>query len=229
MTSRHNCDNPGCYQSTIMAATHDNSSVVLQGIARHINCLGEENRNTRKNALLGIQKDTIKKKPPLDSANLQHVFSELIKPLLKSFSDSVEKCRELSIEMVLAFMKEVPQSENQLAYIFPVLVQRLGQQEITEPAEELRLLLVELIKFMIESFKKSIGMYTDDCVKILQRTIVDPYSEVRKESCKCASLLAEFAPQHFYMQSESLVKPLLVSLTHQHSKVRTIVVQTLGN
>ncbi|XP_005100812.1 dynein assembly factor 5, axonemal [Aplysia californica] len=211
-----------------MAATHENSSVVLQGIARHVNCLGEENRNTRKNALLGIQKDTVKRRPPLDSPDLQLVFSEIMKPLLKAFSDPVEKCRELSVEMVLSFMRNVPTCESYLSYIFPVLVQRLGQQEISEPSEEIRLLLIELVMLMVKSSSANIGVYVDDCVRILQRTIVDPFPEVRKESCKCASLLAKSSPQYFYMQSESLVKPLLLTLSHQHSKVRTIVVETIG-
>ena len=115
-----------------MAATHENSTVVLQGIARHINCLGEENRKTRQNALLGIQKDTIKRQPPLGPPDMQQVFSEILKPLLKAFSDPVEKCRELSIDMVLAFMKCLPQNDGNLSYIFPILVQRLGQQDIVD-------------------------------------------------------------------------------------------------
>lgn len=211
-----------------MAATGENSNVVLQAIARHINCLGDDNRNTRRNALQNLKAETLNRKEPLEASDLKIILNELLKPLLKSFSDPVEKCRELSINMVLSFMKLLQDQENFLSYIIPVLVQRLGQQEMVEPSEEIRANLIELLMFLIESNKSKIGVYVDDSVRILQRTIVDPFPEVKKESCKCTSLLAQSSPHYFYMQSESLVKPLLLSIAHQHSKVRVIVVETIG-
>lgn len=211
-----------------MAATDENSNAVLQGLARHVNCLGEENRNTRRNALMSIKKETVDRKPALENTELQLVFSELLKPLLKSLSDPVEKCRELSISILFSFFRRASNPENYLSYTIPVLVQRLGQQEITEPSEEIRLQLLEFLVFIIESCGKKIAVYVEDCVRILQRTILDPYADVKKESCRCSSLLAKSSPEHFYMQAESLVKPLLMCIAHQHSKVRVIVVETIG-
>ncbi|PVD38342.1 hypothetical protein C0Q70_00954 [Pomacea canaliculata] len=187
-----------------MAGVEENSSAVLQGIARHVNCLKEDNRNTRKRALEDIKKDTQGRNPAFEASELQLVFSELLKPLLKGFSDPVEKCRELSIGIVQWFLENVPCPEESLSYVFPILVQRLGQQEIVESSEEIRFKLVEL-------------------------TLVDPYPEVKKESCKCASEIAKTVPQYFYSTSEHLIKPLLLSITHQHSKIRALVVETLGD
>ncbi|CAL1545836.1 unnamed protein product [Lymnaea stagnalis] len=212
-----------------MAGTDENSNASKQGLARYINCLGEENRNTRRNALINIQKETVDRNPPLETHELQTAFTELIKPLLKSFSDSVEKCRELSIGIVYSFLKKVPSPEDYLSYTIPVLVQRLGQQDILETSEEIRAHLIEMLIFLIEKSGEKFGIYVDDCVRILQRTILDPFPEVKKESCKCASLLTDIVPRHFYMQSDSLIKPLLQSISHQHSKVRITVVETIGS
>ncbi|KAJ8319390.1 hypothetical protein KUTeg_004481 [Tegillarca granosa] len=212
-----------------MATVDQNSNAVLQGIARHVNCLSEENRNTRKRALEGIRKDTFGRKEQLEAEESQLIFNELLKPLLKELSDPVEKCRELSINLLQDFLRKAQTPEESLPYLIPVLVQRLGQQEIVETSEELRLMLVEMLTGIVERSGKKISLYVDDYVRILQRTIVDPFPDVKKESCKCASVLAKSVPEVFHMQSETLINPLLKSIAHQHSKVRTIVVETIGD
>ena len=211
-----------------MAAVDQNSNAVLQGLARHINCLGEDNKMARRRALESIKKDTVERKPALSSSELKSLFSDLLKPLLKEFSDPMERCREISVDTVKKFLSLIPSPEDSLPYIMPVLVQRLGQPEVIEPSEELRLQVVELLKQIIESSGKKNSVYLDDIIRILQRTIIDPYPEVKKLSCHCASTLAKAVPEYFHAQSESLIKPLLLSISHQHAKVRTVVVQTIG-
>ena len=211
-----------------MATVDQNSNAVLQGIARHLNCLTEENRNIRKKAIEGLRIETIDKTPPLDPESLNLVFSQIFKPLLKLLSDPVEKCRELSVAMISDFLKQVQKPDENLPYIIPVLCQRLGQQEIIETSEEVRLSSVKLLYQIMEFSGKKLSVYLDDIIRILQRTLIDPYPEVKKQSCYCSSLLAKTIPEYFHAQTESLVKPLLMSITHQHSKVRTLVIETLG-
>ena len=67
-----------------------------------------------------------------------------------------------------------------LPYVIPTCVQRLGQQEITETCEELRLLLMELLTALVDVCKEKMAMYIDDLVKILQKTIADPFHHVKK-------------------------------------------------
>ncbi|XP_069124070.1 dynein axonemal assembly factor 5-like [Argopecten irradians] len=212
-----------------MATIDQNSNSVLQGIARHINCLSEDNRNTRKRALEGIRKDTVGRKPSLEQEETGVIFSEIIKPLLKCFSDPVEKCRELAIHLVKDFLQTITEPQENLPYIIPILVQRLGQQDIIEPSEELRLDLTGLLLNIVEFSGKKMAAYLDDCIKILTKTIIDPYPEVRKESCKCAAKFAKAIPEYFQMMSELLIKPLLMTITHQHSRVRVIVIETIGD
>ncbi|XP_038066344.1 dynein assembly factor 5, axonemal-like isoform X2 [Patiria miniata] len=202
---------------------------ILQAVTRHINCLSENNRATKKRALESIRRETLGKKPALDPEILQRVFDSLLKPLLKCFADSVERCRELAIDAVSEFLDAVPMPEGSLPYLMPTVVQRLGNQEIVETSEELRLSLVSLLVKLSELTKKKIAPYLDDLVKILQRTIVDPFPDVRRESCKCTSLVARSIPEHFHMQSESLITPLLHCISHQHAKVRTQCTLTIGD
>ena len=46
-----------------------------------------------------------------------------------------------------------------------------------------------------------------------------------QESCQCTNVLAAAVPDQFYFQANSLVTPLLKSLSHQHSKVRVSCIQ----
>ena len=53
-------------------------------------------------------------------------------------------------------------------------------QEITEPSEEIRLNLVTLLTSIVSISATGIAPYLNDLITILQRTIVDPYPEVKK-------------------------------------------------
>ncbi|XP_052819381.1 dynein axonemal assembly factor 5-like [Mya arenaria] len=212
-----------------MASTDQNSNAVIQGLARHLNCLGEDNKMARRRALESIRKDTVNRKPILTAEETKPILNEILKPLLKEFSDSVEKCRELALEIISDFLCRVNDPEEYLPYVMPVMVQRLGQQDIVEPSEEIRLQLVTFMHEILERSGKELSVYLDDLIKILQKTLIDPYSEVKKVSCQCVTTVAKAIPAYFYQQSESLIKPLLMSISHQHSKVRTTVIYTIGD
>ncbi|XP_014783487.1 dynein axonemal assembly factor 5 [Octopus bimaculoides] len=198
-------------------------------LARNINFLNESNKITRRKALQDISKDINRRKNDLESSELQRIFNELLKPLLKEFSDPAESCREQAIELMSELLTMVPGQCEYLPYLIPVLVQRLGQQEIMENSEEVRLILVRLLIKAMELNGKKIGVYLNDVIKILQRTIIDNYPQIKKDSCVAASLLANTVPDVFHMQSESLINPLLQNLTHQHSKVRVCVLEAIGD
>ncbi|GLD66175.1 dynein assembly factor 5, axonemal [Lates japonicus] len=202
------------------------SSEVLRGLARHLNCLNEDNKATRKRALEQIKRETVDK--GLSSSVLQEVFSALLKPLLKCLSDPMERCRETAIAVITEFIRCVPKPEESLPYLMPCLAQRLGEKEILEPAEELRLSAVEMLTLTVETCGKHLAPYLSEMINILQRTIVDPFPDVKRESCKCTVKFAKCVPEHFHMQAESLVKPLMQTIAHQHYRVRVSVIETTG-
>ncbi|CAL8304585.1 unnamed protein product [Merluccius merluccius] len=209
-----------------MACGDERAAEVLRGLVRPLNCLNEDNKATRRRALEAIKRETIDKE--LSGAALQEVFSCLLRPLLKCTSDPMERCRETAIAMLSDFIRCVPRPEDSLVYLMPCLTQRLGGKEIAEPAEELRLSMVEMLSLTVEVCGKQLAPYLDDVITILGMTIADPFPDVKKESCKCTVLFAKCVPDHFHMQAESLVKPLMQSISHQHSRVRVSVVEATG-
>uniref|UniRef100_UPI0037E7320A dynein axonemal assembly factor 5-like n=1 Tax=Semicossyphus pulcher TaxID=241346 RepID=UPI0037E7320A len=202
------------------------ASEVLRGLARHLNCLNEDNKATRKRALELIKRETLDK--GLSSSVLQEVFAALLKPLLKCLSDPMERCRETAITTISEFIRCVPKPEESLPYLMPCLAQRLGEKDILEPAEELRLSAVEMLSLTLEVCGKHLALYLNDMINILLKTIVDPFPDVKRESCKCTVKLAKCLPEHFHMQAESLVKPLMQTIAHQHSRVRVSVIEATG-
>ena len=74
--------------------------IVLQKLQRDVNCLSDSNKTTRRRALEGLRRETIGRKPLHPSQVIAALFEALLKPLLKLFSDPMEKCRDLSIETV---------------------------------------------------------------------------------------------------------------------------------
>ena len=66
----------------------------------------------------------------------------------------------------------------------PVLTARLGTPEIVEPSEELRLICITYLSSIIDNCSVKIAPYLSDMVSVLQRTLVDPYPEVKKVGTK---------------------------------------------
>uniref|UniRef100_A0A8C1VW80 Dynein axonemal assembly factor 5 n=1 Tax=Cyprinus carpio TaxID=7962 RepID=A0A8C1VW80_CYPCA len=199
---------------------------VLKSLARHLNCLNEDNKIARKRALEALKRETVEQR--LSGGALQELFGGLLKALLKCLSDPAETCRDTAIQILTGFIRAVPRPEDSLPYLMPALAQRLGGKEILEPAEELRLALMETLSLVLEVCGRQLAPYLEDMIKILQRTITDPFPEVKKESCKCVISVAQSIPDHFHLQAESLLKPLLQTISHQHSQVRVSVTQATG-
>ena len=81
----------------------------------------------------------------------------------------------------ISFCMSAPeQMQGYLGLLLPVLVSRLGSEDVTEPSEELRLQLVSLLFTLVEVASTKMAPYLDDMMLILQRTIVDPYPELKK-------------------------------------------------
>ena len=191
---------------------------VRKQVQRHVNCLSDDGKTTRKKGLLDLRKETIARQ--LGGTLLQDIAVEVLKPTLKCLADPSEKNRELATSFISDYISVIPTPDQTLPYVIPTLVSRLAQKEIVEPSEELRLQLLDDILYpIIEYSGKRISSYLDELIQILQKTILDPYAEVKKSSCKLASKISRTIPEYFHMQSESLIKPLMITITHQHSKV----------
>lgn len=175
-------------------ATNEELAVAAEinrSLTLHLNCLNEDKKSSRKRALENIRKETIEK--GLSSTVLQEVFASLLKSLLRCLSDSMERCREVAIQIIGDFIKCVSKPESSLPYIMPALAQRLGGKE-REPVEELRLSMMKVLSLIVELCERHLAPYLGDMMQILQKTVADPFPDVIKESCKCLIHFARSVP-----------------------------------
>ncbi|CAF0863407.1 unnamed protein product [Adineta ricciae] len=202
---------------------------------RNIVLLSDPNKITRQKALQSLCNDLKSTLSTTETDDHLHPPTNIMESMLKILSDPAEKNRDLALTYISMYITKYCTEETNidkvLASIMPALVQRLGMNDIIEPSEEIRLksvsILFELCRIYPNSSK--LALYLNEWVTILKRTIIDPYPEVRKLSCELTSKLAEKCRERFHLMSESLVKPIVETMKHQHAKVRVEAINALGN
>ncbi|XP_074867131.1 dynein axonemal assembly factor 5 isoform X2 [Carettochelys insculpta] len=203
---------------------------VAKGLGRHLSGLQEPGRDARVRALRAIRAEVQER--PLSAPVVQEVFAkQLLRPLVRCLvADPAERCRELAVQLTCHCLSHGSRPAEALPCLLPALAQRLcaPQGQIHEPCEELRLALVQLLGLLLELCGAALAPYLSEVVRILQATLLDPYPEVKRESCRCATASARAMPEHFHMQSELLIKPLMQMISHQHFRVRVAVIQATG-
>eukprot|EP00039_Didymoeca_costata_P005825 m.85011 g.85011 ORF g.85011 m.85011 type:complete len:869 (-) comp12991_c0_seq1:13-2619(-) len=200
---------------------------LMQKLQRDLNCLSDKSKNTRKRALGRITEELMQE--GLSSEVLSSVIVTISKPVVKLLADPVEKIRELSCEYLHGVIDKVPSCGDILPYLVPVIVSKLGQKDIEEESEEVRLAVSNILTQIVKQCAQALPLYLDQFLAVLQRTILDPYSEVRKSACVCVRALA-YEPAVASLLPHSckcLHKPLIAALGHQHSRVRVKVVEAI--
>ncbi|NWY60616.1 DAAF5 factor, partial [Chionis minor] len=203
---------------------------VAQALSRPLSCLQEPDcgRAARLRALEAIRAEVQER--PLPGAVVQEVFgAQLVRPLTRCLAgDAAERCRELALQLLRHGLSHGDRPGEALPVLLPALAQRLCPPQGAEPSEELRLGLVQLLSLLLRRCGAAVVPYLSEVVRVLQATLLDQYAEVRRESCRCAVACAQAMPEHFHMQSESLIKPLMQTISHQHYRVRVDVIQATG-
>ncbi|KAI8810018.1 armadillo-type protein [Cladochytrium replicatum] len=207
---------------------------IMRSLQRDINILGENlpDRMAKRRALDKIRKETLGPGAQnLDERVLSSIFRVLLKPLCRCFSDPVEKVRDLSINLVRSYAPRVTVLPSSMHQIMTTVSARLAQQEIIEPSEENRLLLIHLMTELADLLgpKSGEGLrpFADEYIRILLKTLVDPYPEIRKESCRLIVKISSYAPKALSYAGDAVPKALLASLVHRHSSVRIEGLQAL--
>ncbi|CAI2731470.1 unnamed protein product [Schistosoma spindalis] len=190
-------------------------------IARYITLLTDEDRFVRKKALKSVE-DYLNTNCDKEST----VFSTVAENLAKTLNDPVEVNRELAVKVLKLSIDVTNDVTPLLALLVPVLVMRLGQKEIIEHSEEIRYSTLNLLHILLNRTDE-ISPFVDDYISVIQKTLVDPYHEIKKLSCRIAVVLSQRKCHRFYQISESILLPMLSNLTHQHSKVRLETVVAL--
>ncbi|XP_011313706.1 dynein assembly factor 5, axonemal isoform X2 [Fopius arisanus] len=162
-------------------------------------------------------------------SELLEIWQIMSKHLAKSLTDNAESCRNLSIEITKILLSSLPGLGKNIIYLMPVLVRRLGSQEMIETSEEVRLNCVVLLRVIIKKYEEHLPVYIDDIMVILAKTVIDNYPKIKSESCEAISELARSIPTHFYAKNEMIVQPVLSNFKHQHYRIRVASVKAIGN
>ena len=194
---------------------------------RDINCLSDDNRQTRKRALTKLG--------GLPGAGhspevLAAVWSEQLRtPVLRLFADQVEKNRELAITLVTDMLAALPDSDvaSSLAHVMPAVTSRLGGAVVAEGAEELRLQLLQLVQAQVPRCGAMLAPHLPELVQVLVASFADPFPDAKKEGCALATALAAALGSQIETHCAPLIAGLAPALTHQHSRVRSMGTETL--
>ncbi|XP_004598224.3 dynein axonemal assembly factor 5 [Ochotona princeps] len=171
--------------------------------------------------------------PAAGPAAFQGPWARLLLPrLLRRLADPAEGCRALAAHLLALGLRRTARPRDALPHLLPALAARLAGPDPArpppEPCEELRLALVRLLGLAVELGGTGVAPHLDDAVRVLRSTLRDPFPAVRRESCACAAALARATPEHFHLQAESLIAPLMQTVAHQHWKVRVAVTEATG-
>ncbi|XP_073945026.1 dynein axonemal assembly factor 5 [Choristoneura fumiferana] len=198
-------------------------------LEQYITTLQSESKMARNQSLLKI-KEEVFENPAHRDCDLTVVFPEIYAYILKSFTDPSEACRNTAAAIISNFIARLPLNDYYLTYIIPVLVRRIGCAEIVEESEEIRLVLVELLRQIIEKYKVThlLSPFINDFTSILAKTSTDPFPKVKLEACECIILLTKVVQRDFHFQSENYVKPVLTNFSHQHYRVRVAAIRAIG-
>lgn len=213
-------------------------NMLAMKLQRDVNCLGDPERSIRRRACDKLLRVLQSDANQLSVNLLRELFSVNMKEALLTCAstDSVEKCREKSILILLFFAerKSLEHSATMLKALVNLLSTRLGKLPYAEPTEEIRLLLLQLLHIYLAQLatvgsneRLSLRDEIVDLANVLGKTAIDPFPDVKKLTADTAIVLSTAWRIEVGMQLGMIVKPMVTNLCHQHSRVRVSALQAL--
>jgi hypothetical protein len=179
--------------------------------------LESDEKSVRRAALLDLKKRAERK----DLDGLPY----LLEPLVKIVSgDKVDSLRESASIVLLFLTSSLKINSQQFQDIVNLTVERFE----VEPAEEVRLTLAKIIHSVVVN-QSNQAVYLENLDKLTQSVklmVRDRYGEVVKEACDIIICLSD-KNDHFRLQADFFVEPLMQNLKTQPMKVRVMCVRAL--
>lgn len=194
--------------------------------------------NNIQNADRLVRQNSLKKLLELSSSEQTQqqtaaLFDHCYLHIIKCYADKFESCRCLAVEIISSLLKMLPDNDFYVEVLVPVIARRVGQKEIIEESEELRLQLVQQLLQIVNKFPakeltgdRLMNSY-NDIIDVLLKTLRDPYVNVQRECCSLIKSLASATPS-FHCRAESLADPLIALLKHRQWLSRKEAITALG-
>ncbi|KAL4450906.1 hypothetical protein ABPG74_011748 [Tetrahymena malaccensis] len=204
---------------------------LVKNYQRDINCLVDDDRNLRKKGLTTILKQAFATSTPTKEL-LQFFQINVLKNLLRTIDDSIEKNRELAQNIIQSFCIRSKDSVDLVdrevtQQILQKLCSRVNTIPYAEQSEEIRLLItqnmIELVKLFSQHFIPIVG----DFAVAISRLLQDQYPEVKKTGATLVEECSKYLKQYIGHHGLQIAKSLAKNFEHQHSKVRKVTVQAL--
>lgn len=194
--------------------------------------------NNIQNADRSVRQNSLKKLLDLSATEqtaeqVVLLFDQAYLHIIKCYADKYESCRCLAVEIISNLLRTLPENGYYVEVIVPVIVRRIGQKEIIEDSEELRLQLVQQLLQIIDKFAVNelkgdqLKNSYNDIIDVLLKTLRDPYVNVQRECCSIVRSLANATPS-FHCRAESLADPLIMLLKHRQWLSRIEAIKALG-
>ncbi|KAG8462273.1 hypothetical protein KFE25_012093 [Diacronema lutheri] len=205
------------------------SDELAKALARDVNCLAEENRNTRRRALQKLSSAVLDASPPLAPAVLLELWDGALRtPLLRALSDPVEKNREVALALVTGVVERLPDVASSLATSVPTIAARVGSAPFEEGCEEVRLQLCELSELLVRKAGAVASPLCKELCAVACALAADSFPDVKRAVCALVRALVVAIPADALgAQCPSLARALSANLGHQHAKVRATTLDAL--
>lgn len=194
------------------------------------NNIQHDERTTRQNSLKKVLELCSSEKTQSEAAFL---FDHFYLHIIKCYADKYESCRCLAVEIISTLLQTLPGNDFYVEIIVPVITRRVGQKEIIEDSEELRLQLVQQLLQIIDKFPANelngdrLKNSYNNIIDVLLKTLRDPYVNVQRECCAIVKSLAKATPS-FHCRAETLADPLIALLKHRQWLSRKEAISALG-
>lgn len=194
------------------------------------NNIQHADRSVRQNSLKKLLEMCTTQKSQQEAVSL---FDHFYLHIIKCYGDKFESCRCLAVEIMSSLLQTLPDNDFYVEAIVPVIARRVGQKEIIEESEELRLQLVQQLLQIIDKFPANelqgdrLKSSYNDIIDVLIKTLRDPYVNVQRECCSIVKSLANATPS-FHCRAETLADPLIALLKHRQWLSRKEAIAALG-
>ncbi|KAL4096005.1 hypothetical protein PRIC1_009370 [Phytophthora ramorum] len=204
---------------------------------RDVNCLADPDRSVRRRAADKLYRALQNEASRVSAGVLRALcVTNLQRPLLQcAESDAVEKCRERALTSLLFLCENgaLEPSDATLKELVALSSARLGKLPYPEPTEEIRLLVLQLLHAFLKQFAAvtvsatSLRDVISELANALGKTAVDPFPDAKKMAAECVILISTTWKSDVALQIGAIVRPMVVNLGHQHSRVRVCALQAL--
>lgn len=211
--------------------------------ARTINCIREENREIRSNAINELVK--LFKTCDYSEKNLEYVkeiksffYENVMSNILYAIDDKISQIRMKVIELI-QFVVGNPAFEfnqSQLSIVVPALYNRLNHANtsFTEPLEENRVQTLIVLAEIVRKNLNLINPFVNDMLQIMGRlaqdqnpvmleTQADFIINLVKQSKSCSQVANQIS-----MSSKNLILSLSKNLGNQRNKIRKVTIAAIS-